>query len=96
MKRWCRVAIWFVIEAGTWGSGNVDELLHRSLQTSNNKLDSWYRRRHRENPREKLTRISKMTKGKLGTRAEQTCDTKGAEAWGLLKYLCEVIEAQMA
>ena len=95
MKRWCRETIWTLIEAGTWGEGNFEEVLQVSLVAMNNQTDNWYNRRHREQPKEKLTRISKMTKGKLGTRSRRNCETPGAQTWGLLNFLCDVLETRL-
>ena len=95
MKRWCKITIWKLIEAGTWGEGimNFEELFQKSILTINNQLDNWYKRRHRSKPEEKLTRC-KLTKGKLGTRTQQDCRTKGAQTWGLLNFLLDVLETR--
>ena len=47
-------------------AGTQEELLHVAVLAINNQLDAWYKRRHQDRPAEKLTRITKLTKGKLG------------------------------
>ena len=92
MKRWCRITIWFLIECSIWGEGNLDELLQTSLVAMNNQLDAWYKNRHMQYPEEKLTRITKLSAGKLGIKSNPKCETKGAQTWGFLLYLLEVLE----
>ena len=45
MKNWCKLAIWTLIRAGTWGESTQDEQLHIAILAINNQLDAWYKKK---------------------------------------------------
>ena len=59
-------------------------------------LKSWYSRRHADADATKLTEVQQLSKRLLGTPAEQTCKTKGAETWGVLLFLNDLLREKLA
>ena len=51
----------------------------------------WYSKRHQEHPSERLTRVADFTFKMVGTRAEPNLKTKGAETYGIMKFLLFLI-----
>ena len=49
----------------------------------------WYQDRHKANPSENLTQLHDLTVKMLGTRDSPALKTKGAETYGILKYLVD-------
>ena len=54
---------------------------------------SFYKQRHAERPTEGLNRVADFTIKMVGTRNDPALKTKGAEMYGLMKFLLFFIEA---
>ena len=79
LQRYCRESMWLILRSGLWGAiGTMDERIKRDASACRTQLDHWYRQRRGLYPDEGLTRISRMTKGRVGpTFAKRQCATKG-------------------
>ena len=92
IKIWCRVAVWLVLTSGIYGDvGTAEESLRIAVLAFRAALLSWYKTRHSARPSEKLTRVNDFTVKMIGTRNEPTLKTKGAETYGVLLFLLELM-----
>jgi hypothetical protein len=97
MNKWCRVAIWFVLDSGVYSApGAAEEILHRAVLLFRHELMTWYSARQREKPGEVLTRLSDFTVKMIGTRSHPKCKTKGAETFGLSLFLLHLFQQHAA
>jgi hypothetical protein len=97
LQRWCRVAVWMVINSGVFGRvGTQDERIQIAIIALGNMLNHWYKRRHSANPLEKLTRITTFKRGRVGDPGDPQCKTKGAETWGFMLFLLDVMHTHLA
>jgi hypothetical protein len=93
MKIWALLAVWVVLESGIYGNaGAADENLAVSTLAFRSALMSWYKTRHAQNPTENLTRVADFTVKMIGKRSSPKLKTKGAETYGLMKFLLFVFE----
>ena len=94
MKDLCRETIWCIILAGVWGgSGTLDEVSNSAVTVARHQLHAFYRKRQATHPYESITRIPRLSLKLIGTNANRQMKTKGAETWGLLLFLHEVLSA---
>jgi len=63
------------------------EALIVAVMSLKNELFSWYRRRRKSHPTEKLTELSDLVPKMLGTKADPQLKTKAAETFGILVFL---------
>jgi hypothetical protein len=92
MLVWCRTVMWLVLPSGVYGSGGLaEESLATSLLVLRIELLNWYPEYERKHPGEVLTRVSDLTIKMFGKASEPKCKTKGAETWGFLLFLCDVL-----
>jgi hypothetical protein len=93
MKIWARIAIWLVLDSGIFGDiGTASENLQIACLALRSSLMTFYKRRHSEDPAEQLTRLSDLTPKMVGTRASPHLKTKGAETFGMLRFLMYVLD----
>ena len=91
-QRFCRIAAWILIQSGIFGAvGTMDQRVQVSILALANMLGHWYKRRHRLDVTEKLTRIHNLQKGRLGDNADPQCKTKAAETWGFMLFLLDTL-----
>ena len=83
MKVFARIALWFLIDGGAFGVVNNDEDYLNAAICLQSSLAAFYRL---PGSRE-LTPISNFSWKKLGKRSEKLLRTKGAETYGVLKFL---------
>lgn len=92
MNRWCAIVIWFLFSSGVFGAnGAADENLRNSILLLRNTLTTWYGDDRRANPSRVLTRLNDLTVKMVGTSAEPKCKTKGAETFGMLLFLVDML-----
>jgi hypothetical protein len=92
MLRLCRIILWMIILSGVLAqSSSVDELVNISAIALQNMMLNWYQCRHDKNPSEGLTRLH-LRESKLGSRSDQKLKAKGAETWGLLLFLLDLLD----
>lgn len=90
MNSFCKHLLLFLIQEGMWGQrGQADETEQRAMLIIRAELRAFYRRRHEQNPGERLTRISVFSKKTIGDPSVKKLNTKGAETWGFLLYLLD-------
>jgi hypothetical protein len=88
MKTWVRIAIWVVLESGVFGgTGSAEERLHVACLALRASLMQFYKEWDRQHPGHELTRLSDFTPKMMGTSANPQLKSKGAETFGLLKFM---------
>jgi hypothetical protein len=93
LKIWCRIAVWMVLESGIYGSlGTAEENLQVAVLAFRAALMAWYKRRHSEFPKERLTRVADFTVKMIGSKSDPALKTKGAETYGFTKFLVFLFE----
>ena len=96
MRSFCKYVIWLVLQSGVYGEvGNLDQQTSVAMQTMARELALWYRERRRS-LRAKVTEIQQLSKRLLGSSQEPTCKTKGAETWGLLLFLIDLLQEKLS
>ena len=97
MKDFCKHLCWFLIMSRIWRvHQRQEEQVDHGVNVLKYQLRAWYRTRHRERPRETLTRINDITPKMLGESPNtQKLKTKGAETWGLLLFLADFFESHL-
>lgn len=53
-------------------------------------INVWYKKHHKENPNQPLTRIYSVNAKLLGTADDRKLASKGAQTWGLLLYVLDL------
>ena len=92
MTRLCRMIVWMLIESSVLATaGTMEEIMQLSVLSLQNQLLAWYKRRHQDRPDEKLTRYH-MRLSKIGSRADPQFKAKGAETYGCMLFLLDVLE----
>jgi hypothetical protein len=92
MKALVMFVLWFLLDAKLWGEhGTQEESFHVNLQGLSAGLHHWYGARHREYPRERLTRIHELTDKVVGRPHERKLSSKGAETHGLLLFVIFIL-----
>ena len=92
MRVWAKIVVWRLLVCGIYGDGGAsEENLANGVLAFRAMLTAFYKRRHAQNPAENLTRITNFNMKLLGSRAAQCLKTKGAETYGLLKFLIEAL-----
>ena len=87
------LAVWAVLGSGIYGAvGAGEENLVVATLAFRSALISWYKARHAQNPGENLTRVFDFTKKMIGTEAKPHLKTKGAETFGLMKFLIHTFQ----
>ena len=83
-KNWGKLAIWCLLLSGIYAAvGNAEEHLVVALLVMRNALNVFY-----NSPEGKgYTRIHALAPKMIGTRNDKQLKTKGAETWGILKFL---------
>ena len=90
-----REVLWALIIAGAWvKKSTVEDTIATSVLAIRKDLKAWYTRRHRDNPHEKLTRVTKFRRGTIGDPTERQLRTKGAETWGVLLFLITTLQTR--
>jgi len=92
MKVWARIAVWAILISGVFGEiGHSEEHLKTAMLPFRASLMKWYKTRHAAFPKEKLTRMGDWSVKVVGTRAHPKLKSKGAETYGLLLYLLDML-----
>jgi len=52
----------------------------------------WYRQRHQQHPTERLTRVGSLTRKMLGDPGDRHLKTKGADTWGILLFVTDMLD----
>ena len=88
MRVWARVAVWTCLLSGVFGGvGTAEENVATGILAFRSMLMSWYKTRHKERPGERLTRLADFNAKLIGTASSQVLKSKGAETYGLMKFL---------
>ena len=82
MRVWAKIAIWRVLLSGVFGDS-----LPVAILAMRSTLMTFYKIRHAEFQQEGLTRLADFSAKTVGTKGHQTLKSKGAETFGLLKFL---------
>ena len=72
-----------------------EECARVSMMIMRHQLMSWYKDRMRECPGENLTRLSHLNVKMVGTATSPTMKTKGAEAYGFLIFLLDMLNKNL-
>ena len=92
MNRLCRIIVWQIILSGAVAHcSSMDETINVSVIALQNLMSAWYKCRHEKNPFEGLTRYH-LRASKLGTKPDPALKAKGAETWGLLLFLLDLLD----
>ena len=83
---WCKVVVWYMMEAGVWGR------LETAAQGLRSDLFFWYSQLTRRMPGQHITRFSDIKASMFGTSADPKCKAKGAEAWGFILILLDMLQ----
>ena len=87
-----RHLVWLLVLGGAWGDKPTqDEIIESAVIAIRKELAAWYKRRARDHPDERLTRISKFRRKTIGDRADQKLRTKGAETYGFMMFLLDML-----
>ena len=82
-----------MVDNGLYGKrGTKDEVVQVNLEALSAAITAWYARRHRQFPNERLKRVTELNQKLFGSNEERKMKTKGAETYGLLRFLCSVFE----
>lgn len=97
MNVFCKYVAVTLFQAGVFGQqGTQQETFEVGAMVLRHRLKAFYQSRHRQNPTEKLTRITSFTKKTLGDLSDKAMRTKGAETWGFFLFLITVLETDTA
>ena len=92
LKVWAKTTLWAVLLSGIYGQrGTAEEQMIVALMALRSALMAWYKTRHQEYPNERLTRLNDLTPKMVGAPAAQCLKTKGAETYGLMKFLLSLL-----
>ena len=92
-NRFCRIVAWLLLTSGLFGRrGSLEEQIQVGIIAMGNMLDHWYKRRHAADREEGLTRITKLSRGRFGTMQDQFFKAKGAETWGFMLFLLDILD----
>ena len=93
MKQFCCTAVWFLLSNSLWGQvGTTEESLSIAVLALRHSLMVWYRQRHQQHPTERLTRVGSLTRKMLGEPGDRHLKTKGAETWGILLFVTDMLD----
>lgn len=90
MKTWAIVAVWAILESGVFGRLS-DETLPSCMLAFRATLFAWYKERRASHPTENLTEMHDWLPKMIGTRASPKLSSKGAETYGLLRCLVDLL-----
>ena len=97
MKVWCAYTIRELLSSDVFATiGASEERNRAALQVLRHELMAWYKRQRYENPHEKLTELHDLTMKMVGTRDSPQCKTKGAETYGITRFLVEFLQRHSA
>jgi len=97
LLNFAKYLLWTLIRQGVWGRHpTTDETVAAAVIAIRLELKAWYTKRHREKPDEGLTRITKFRKQTIGEAGDPKLRTKGAETWGFLLFLLDVLDRRGA
>ena len=93
MNTWVRTAIWALLKAGVWGvlAGTGDEQLHVAVNSLRSELYTWYAAYRKANPKQQITQVADLSSHLLGTEAHRVLRSKGAETYGLLLFMVDML-----
>ena len=87
MLLWCRYVLWLLFTEGFWGHhSTVEETIELGILACRHDLHQWYKKKHRENPAELLTRVTRFNKKIVGDQAERKLKIKGAQCWSFFSF----------
>ena len=95
MKSLGAYAMWLVLLSGVLApnAGTQDEQLTIGIMAIKAHLFKWHKTRHQQNPKEKLTRVSDITRKMLGDPGTRNLKVKGADCWAALLFLIDFLTA---
>ena len=92
MKIFAMILIWKLISARVFAGGTTqDELIENSVIALSSRLQLFYRQEHARRPEKKMTRVNRITPKMVGTANDPVLKTKGAETFGVLKLLVNLL-----
>jgi hypothetical protein len=92
MQVYCRRVVWLLLTCGAWGiHSTMSQTIASGMIVCRQSLANFYTRRHGTYPREKLTRISNLSKKHLGDNSDRACKLKGAQTWGFFLFLLDML-----
>jgi hypothetical protein len=87
-----RHVVWLLVLGGAWGDKpTIDETIESAVIAIRMELVAWYKRRARNHPAELLTRVAKFRRKTIGDRSDKKLRTKGAETWGFMLFLLDML-----
>lgn len=96
MHAYTRHAVWSLLSSGIWGRvGTRDEELLVAVECFKHELHLWYKARRRSHPDEVLTQVSDVTMKMVGSPTDRKLKTKGAETYGILLYVLDLMQRKM-
>jgi hypothetical protein len=89
----CRISIWALISAHCFYApiGTAHEQHLNSIMIFKQKLAFFYDQHDRAHPQDILTRVADFTLAMVGTPDNPCCKTKGAETYGIFKFLLQLL-----
>ena len=86
MNVYCAVAIWAILDSGVYGRVTSVDGVQLAISVMRNALMNFYRD-HRRGSTEVLTEVTDLTPAMLLSRDSHRIKTKGAETYGILKFV---------
>ena len=95
LKSYAKHIVWFLVLEGAFGRvGAQEDQVQYAILALARELDTWYKTRHKADVLEKLTRIKQFSKRIIGEPSQRKLATKGAETWGFVLFLIDVMKAR--
>jgi hypothetical protein len=92
----CRHVVWQFLTNGIFGRiGTVEESICIAIARLRFDLTRWYVARRASHPLEKLTEVNDITRKMVGENSDRKLKVKGAEAWGMLLFVCDMLSAHL-
>jgi hypothetical protein len=91
LNDFARMALWFLISSNIFGNvGAAEENMQVAVLALRHELHRWYKEVKGRYPG--LTEVSDLTVKMLGSSSHQKLKTKGAETWGVVLFLVDMLE----
>ena len=92
MNTYCAVSLWEILDSGVFGLATSQDHLQHAVAVMRNRMIQFYADHRRLHPGSPLTEVSDLTLGRLTTREAGVLKTKGAETYGMLKFVLHVLD----
>ena len=88
LNTYCAIALWQIIDSGVFGAAATNDSLIHVVSVLRNRLVQFYKD-HKE---EGLTEVQDLTVGMLSPRESNVLHTKGAETYGVFKFILYILD----